>query len=78
MENVNAYRLFVYLHFMATRDNDGSCKDIGKVIVDVSHEGPTFATCYRYYLLLFEREMCKEQGNEDFVLPYWTGSEREA
>ena len=78
MENVNAYHLFVYLHFMATRDNDGSCKDIGKVIVDVSHEGPTFATWYRYYLLLFEREMRKEQGNEDFVLPYWTGSEREA
>ena len=73
MENVNAYHLFVYLHFMATRDNDGSCKDIGNknVTVDFAHEGPTFATWHRYYLLLFEREMRKEEDNADFVLPYW-------
>ena len=70
MQTVTSYDLFVYLHHMAAREND-QCKGRLGTIIDFAHEGPTFLTWHRYYLLLFERELQTITNDSSFALPYW-------
>ena len=86
LERVSTYDLFVYLHYLTKRDGcvantDGpACKttslDLSKI--DFAHEGPSFLTWHRYYLLFVERELgriAKRLGDTlwtqyTFALPY--------
>ena len=94
LERVSTYDLFVYLHYLTKRDGcvantDGpACKttslDLSKI--DFAHEGPSFLTWHRYYLLFVERELgriAKRLGDTlwtqyTFALPYWDWNDSEA
>ena len=89
LENVATYDMFVYQHSFSKRDGD--VKDNAKAVcssdvlddlsdVDFGHEGPTFPTWHRYYLLIVERELgriAERLGSPNgwnrytFALPYW-------
>ena len=97
LKNVATYDMFVYQHSFSKRDGDVSdATDNGSVPVcsnfsnlklnlsdvDFGHEGPTFLTWHRYYLLLVERELGRiaerlKLGSPNgwnrytFALPYW-------
>ena len=71
-QNVSVYDMFVVHHFLVTRErNVDSCENDAKI--DFAHEGPTFATWHRYYLLIVERELQRVAAdlNISFIMPYW-------
>ena len=79
LQNVSAYDMFVMHHFLAAREMDNDdCKDrLGSRVIDFAHEGTTFLTWHRYYLLLVERELhrvAKKMGVNNFHLAYWDWS----
>ena len=86
LENVATYDMFVYQHSFSKRDGDVSdngeavCSSFNVSDVDFGHEGPTFLTWHRYYLLIVERELgriAERLGSPNgwnrytFALPYW-------
>ena len=88
LQRVSTYDLFVYHHFLAKREgglNEVSgpvCRtdDLDLSVVDFAHEGPSFLTWHRYYLLLIEREFGRiaerigsplNWNRYTFTLPYW-------
>ena len=82
LQDVSVYDMLVIHHFLATRekDNDKCKKDATFKGIDFAHEGPTFLTWHRYYLLIVERELqrvAKDMGINDFELAYWDWSSRE-
>ena len=76
LQNVSTYDMIVVPHFLAGRDKDN---DMCKVIlcpieIDFAHEGPTFLTWHRYYLMIIERELhrvAERIGVSNFNLVYW-------
>ena len=95
LQNISTYDLFVYHHYFSKREGDvdtidGSqvCKINGLDLsdVDFAHEGPSFLTWHRYYLLLVERELgriAKRLGDTlwtqyTFALPYWDWDDSDA
>ena len=82
LQNVSVYDMLVIHHFLATRekDNDQCKSDANFKGIDFAHEGPTFLTWHRYYLLIVERELqrvAKDMGINDFELAYWDWSSSE-
>ena len=92
LENVATYDLFVYQHSSSKRDGDVTdngepvCSSFNVSDVDFGHEGPTFLTWHRYYLLIVERELgriAERLGSPNgwnrytFALPYWDWSDSE-
>ena len=81
LQDVSVYDMFVIHHFLATREKDNEkCKTDRFKGIDFAHEGPTFLTWHRYYLLIVERELhrvAKGMGIDDFQLAYWDWSSRE-
>ena len=76
LQPVSTYDLFVYLHFLTTREKVDACKGIftsnsKDSRPDFGHEGPAFLTWHRYFLLFIERELQKISNNDNFALPYW-------
>lgn len=68
--DISVYDLFVWLHYYASRDAFLQ----GEVLwenIDFAHEAPGFAPWHRFFLLLWEREIQKVAGDEDFTIPYW-------
>lgn len=39
--------------------------------IDFAHEAPGFLPWHRAFLLLWEREIQKITGDENFTIPYW-------
>ena len=81
LQDVSVYDMLVIHHFLATREKDNEkCKTDRFKGIDFAHEGPTFLTWHRYYLLIVERELhrvAKEMGISDFELAYWDWSSSE-
>ena len=79
LQNVSTYDMFVLHHFLAAREKDNNmCKRKifcpNGVEIDFAHEGPTFLTWHRYYLLIVERELrrvAERIGVSNFNLVYW-------
>jgi tyrosinase len=100
LENISTYDLFVYHHYFSKREGDINnidvvrqeptpvCNSNGLDLsdVDFAHEGPSFLTWHRYYLLLVERELgriAERLGSTSwnrytFALPYWDWDDSEA
>ena len=88
LENVATYDMFVYQHSFSKRDGDAKDNDTDVCLkssdVDFGHEGPTFLTWHRYYVLIVERELgriAERLGSPNgwnrytFALPYWDWSD---
>ena len=76
LQNVSTYDMFVVLHFLATRETDNKAceKMLGQARIDFAHNGSTFLTWHRYYLLIAERELrrvAQKIGVNGFTLAYW-------
>ena len=76
LQNVSTYDMFVVHHFLATRetDNDDCKRVLRNVQIDFAHNGSTFLTWHRYYLLIVERELRRVAQKihvENFTLAYW-------
>jgi tyrosinase len=100
LQNISTYDLFVYHHYFSKREGDINnidvvrqeptpvCNSNGLDLsdVDFAHEGPSFLTWHRYYLLLVERELgriAERLGSTSwnrytFALPYWDWDDSEA
>lgn len=68
--DINVYDLFVWLHYYASRDaflEDGSVW----ANIDFAHEAPGFLPWHRFFLLLWEREIQKVTGDDNFTIPFW-------
>ena len=79
LQDVSVYDMLVIHHFLATREKDNDqCQDLDMFSdIDFAHEGPTFLTWHRYYLLIVERELqrvAEDMGIHDFELAYWDWS----
>ena len=84
---VSLYDIFVSFHFNSIRDeainqcpNDSFmysfCNETSECPVpDFAHEGPTFLTWHRGYLLYVETEIQKMLNDTRFALPYWNWTE---
>ena len=82
LQDVSVYDMLVIHHFLATRekDNEQCNADSNFNGIDFAHEGPTFLTWHRYYLLIVERELhrvAKDMGINGFELAYWDWSSSE-
>ena len=76
LQDVSVYDMLVVQHFLATRekDNDNCSADPLYNKIDFAHEGPTFLTWHRYYLLIVESELhriAESLGINNFTLAYW-------
>ncbi|XP_068120975.1 tyrosinase [Hyperolius riggenbachi] len=68
--DINVYDLFVWLHYYASRDAFLEGGEVWENI-DFAHEAPGFVPWHRFFLLLWEREIQKVAGDENFTIPYW-------
>ncbi|KAM4796502.1 tyrosinase [Rhinophrynus dorsalis] len=68
--DISVYDLFVWMHYYASRDAFIGEDDLWRNI-DFAHEAPGFAPWHRYFLLLWEREIQKVTGDEDYTIPFW-------
>lgn len=68
--NINMYDLFVWMHYYASRDTLLGGSNVWRDI-DFAHEAPGFLPWHRLFLLLWEREIQKITGDENFTIPYW-------
>ncbi|KAM3837492.1 tyrosinase [Vipera latastei] len=68
--DTSVYDLFVWMHYYASRDTLLGGTNVWRDI-DFAHEAPGFLPWHRLFLLLWEREIQKLTGNEDFTIPYW-------
>ena len=83
-KQLSLYDVFATFHYYSVRyDNDTYFKHHqlqmpNERIPDFGHEGPTFLTWHRAYLLYFEREMQYMLNDLTFALPYWDWTEPNA
>ncbi|XP_070566440.1 tyrosinase-like [Ptychodera flava] len=74
---INVYDEFAWYHYYVSRENlvetEGNDTDDHQsfVFADFAHEGPSFPTWHRAYLLLFERALQKVSKDKDLTIPYW-------
>ncbi|XP_063181286.1 tyrosinase [Chroicocephalus ridibundus] len=68
--NINVYDLFVWMHYYASRDTLLGGSSVWRDI-DFAHEAPGFLPWHRVFLLMWEREIQKITGDENFTIPYW-------
>ncbi|XP_043928139.1 tyrosinase [Protopterus annectens] len=68
--DINVYDLFVWMHYYSSRDAFVNESSIWRNI-DFAHEAPGFLPWHRAYLLLWEHEIQKVTGDENFTIPYW-------
>ncbi|GAB5577323.1 tyrosinase isoform X2 [Prionailurus iriomotensis] len=68
--DINVYDLFVWMHYYVSRDTLLGGSEIWKDI-DFAHEAPGFLPWHRLFLLLWEQEIQKLTGDENFTIPYW-------
>uniref|UniRef100_A0A8C9CC83 Tyrosinase n=2 Tax=Phocoena sinus TaxID=42100 RepID=A0A8C9CC83_PHOSS len=68
--DINVYDLFVWMHYYVSRDALLGGSEIWRDI-DFAHEAPGFLPWHRLFLLLWEKEIQKLTGDENFTLPYW-------
>lgn len=68
--NINVYDLFVWMHYYASRDTLLGGTNVWRD-VDFAHEAPGFLPWHRVFLLMWEREIQKITGDENFTIPYW-------
>ena len=76
LQDVSVYDMLVVHHFLATREKDNkNCGNNPQYnMIDFAHEGPTFLTWHRYYLLIVESELhriAESLGISNFALAYW-------
>ncbi|XP_066300807.1 tyrosinase-like [Branchiostoma lanceolatum] len=74
--NVSVYDLFVAAHYYASRATmppsiTGICDDGKDCYLDFAHEGVSFPTWHRAFLLEFERAIQEANNDPDWTLPYW-------
>ena len=74
--DVTVYDLFVWMHYYAAKDNDGTGQYSSEKC-DFAHEASGFLTWHRAYLLFVERELQKMKAAEKiaFALPFWDWTE---
>lgn len=80
---ISLYDIFVSFHFNAIRDQEINKCDGSSIISnfcnqenpcpvpDFGHEGPTFLTWHRAYMLYVETEIQRVTRDPTFGLPYW-------
>ncbi|XP_071589450.1 tyrosinase [Heliangelus exortis] len=68
--NINVYDLFVWMHYYASRDTLLGGSTVWRDI-DFAHEAPGFLPWHRAFLLMWEHEVQKITGDENFTIPYW-------
>lgn len=68
--DINIYDLFVWIHYYVSRDTLLGGSEIWRDI-DFAHEAPGFLPWHRLFLLLWEQEIQKLTGDENFTIPYW-------
>ncbi|XP_029457566.1 tyrosinase [Rhinatrema bivittatum] len=68
--DINVYDLFVWMHYYASRDTFLGGTNVW-IDIDFAHEAPGFLPWHRLFLLLWEHEIQKLTGDENFTLPYW-------
>ncbi|KAF5927096.1 hypothetical protein HPG69_018363 [Diceros bicornis minor] len=69
-KDITIYDLFVWMHYYVSRDTLLGGSEIWKD-VDFAHEAPGFLPWHRLFLLLWEQEIQKLTGDENFTIPYW-------
>lgn len=84
---ISLYDIFATLHFYVIRDqeinNCDKCSLISEFcnnenpcpIIDFAHEGPTFLTWHRAFMLRLETEMQRMFNDPTFAIPYWDWSD---
>ncbi|XP_001512017.2 tyrosinase [Ornithorhynchus anatinus] len=68
--DISVYDLFVWMHYYVSRDTLLGGADVWRDI-DFAHEAPGFLPWHRFFLLLWEQEIQKLTGDENFTIPYW-------
>ncbi|XP_061485602.1 tyrosinase [Rhineura floridana] len=68
--DVGVYDLFVWMHYYVSRDTLLGGTNVWRDI-DFAHEAPGFLPWHRLFLLMWEHEIQKLTGNENFTIPYW-------
>lgn len=68
--DINIYDLFVWMHYYVSRDTLLGGSEIWRDI-DFAHEAPGFLPWHRLFLLVWEQEIQKLTGDENFTIPYW-------
>jgi len=80
---ISLFDIFVSFHFNAIRDQEiNNCDNSSEIsnycnktnpcpVPDFGHEGPTFLTWHRAYMLYVETELQRVSNNPMFGLPYW-------
>ena len=74
---ISLYNIFATFHFNSIRDQDNKECDFCKSntadcqVPDFAHQGPTFLTWHRAYMLYVETELQRFTNNPTFSLPYW-------
>lgn len=68
--DINVYDLFVWMHYYASRDTLLGGSNVWRDI-DFAHEAPGFLPWHRAFLLMWERQIQKITGDENFTIPYW-------
>ncbi|XP_065277983.1 tyrosinase [Emys orbicularis] len=68
--NINVYDLFVWMHYYVSHDTLLGGSSVWRDI-DFAHEAPGFLPWHRLFLLLWEHEIQKITGDENFTIPYW-------
>lgn len=69
-KDINIYDLFVWTHYYVSRDTLLGGSGVWRNI-DFAHEAPGFLPWHRLFLLLWEQEIQKLTGDENFTIPYW-------
>ncbi|KAJ7423810.1 Tyrosinase [Pitangus sulphuratus] len=68
--DISVYDLFVWMHYYASRDTLLGGSNVWRDI-DFAHEAPGFLPWHRAFLLMWERQIQKITGDENFTIPYW-------
>ncbi|XP_077197539.1 tyrosinase [Paroedura picta] len=68
--DINLYDLFVWMHYYVSRDTLLGGTAVWRDI-DFAHEAPGFLPWHRFFLLMWENEIQKLTGNDNFTIPYW-------
>ncbi|NXA70301.1 TYRO Tyrosinase, partial [Mohoua ochrocephala] len=68
--DISVYDLFVWMHYYAARDTLLGGSNVWRDI-DFAHEAPGFLPWHRAFLLMWERQIQKLTGDENFTIPYW-------
>lgn len=68
--DISVYDLFVWMHYYASRDTLLGGSNVWRDI-DFAHEAPGFLPWHRVFLLMWERQIQRITGDENFTIPYW-------